>query len=115
LDYLIAGAEAINENGQDDPDPDHDTTEHLPDPDVDPEQLPPSPHPPASKPAVYSRSNPKTNPRPKKKSTTTEDKDGDTIRKINPNAISHMNFKTLKIRNKNSKAKGGRRFGKGRR
>ena len=27
---------------------------------------------------------------------------------INPNAVSHQNFRTLKIRNKNSKAKGGR-------
>jgi DNA replication and checkpoint protein len=39
-------------------------------------------------------------------------------RTINPNAHSHMNFRSLKIRNKNSKAKGGRfggRFGKGRR
>ena len=30
---------------------------------------------------------------------------------INPNAHSHMNFRSLKIRNKNSKAKGGGRFG----
>ena len=31
---------------------------------------------------------------------------------INPNAVSHMNFRSLKIRNKNSKAKAGGRFGK---
>lgn len=32
---------------------------------------------------------------------------------INPNAASHMNFRSLKIKNKNSKAKGGRgRFGR---
>jgi hypothetical protein len=32
---------------------------------------------------------------------------------INPNAVSHQNFRSLKIRNKNSKAKGGRgRFGR---
>ena len=30
---------------------------------------------------------------------------------INPNAQAHMNFRSLKIRNKNSKAKGGGRFG----
>lgn len=34
-----------------------------------------------------------------------EKKTGPTI---NPNAISHMNFRSLKIKNKNSKAKGGR-------
>lgn len=32
-------------------------------------------------------------------------------RKINPNAQSHMNFRSLKIRNKNSKARGRGRFG----
>ena len=48
-------------------------------------------------------------------------KDKDTAHKskqkkgstINPNAVSHQNFRSLKIRNKNSKAKGGRgRFGR---
>jgi DNA replication and checkpoint protein len=33
----------------------------------------------------------------------------------NPNAVSHMNFRSLKIRNKNSKAGGKGRFGRGRR
>jgi hypothetical protein len=45
-----------------------------------------------------------------------KDKDKDTSEKenrkkgptINPNAVSHQNFRSLKIRNKNSKAKGGR-------
>lgn len=50
-----------------------------------------------------------------------KDKDTDTADKakqkkrptINPNAVSHQNFRSLKIRNKNSKAKGGRgRFGR---
>ena len=31
---------------------------------------------------------------------------------INPNAVSHMNFRSLKIKNKNSKAKGRGRFGR---
>ena len=30
---------------------------------------------------------------------------------VNPNALVHMNFRSLKIKNKNSKAKGGGRFG----
>jgi len=34
---------------------------------------------------------------------------------INPNAHSHQNFRSLKIRNKNSKGKGSGRFGRGRR
>jgi DNA replication and checkpoint protein len=34
---------------------------------------------------------------------------------INPNANSHQNFRSLKIRNKNSKGKGSGRFGRGRR
>ena len=33
---------------------------------------------------------------------------------VNPNAQAHMNFRSLKLRNKNSKAKGGGRFGGGR-
>lgn len=33
-------------------------------------------------------------------------------RTINPNATSHMNFRTLKIRNRGSKGKGGGRFGR---
>jgi hypothetical protein len=50
-----------------------------------------------------------------------KDKDTDTADKakqkkrptINPNAVSHQNFRSLKIRNKNSKAKGGKgRFGR---
>lgn len=48
-----------------------------------------------------------------------DDEHNPTARKINPNAQSHMNFRSLKIRNKNSKAKGaGRgksRFARGRR
>lgn len=35
-------------------------------------------------------------------------------RTINPNAMSHANFRSLKIKNKNSKAKGRGRFGRGR-
>lgn len=34
---------------------------------------------------------------------------------INPNALSHMNFRSLKIRNRNSKGRGKGRFGRGRR
>jgi hypothetical protein len=45
-----------------------------------------------------------------------DDDSGNLTRKINPNAQSHMNFRSLKIRNKNSKAKGaGRGFGRNRR
>ena len=60
-----------------------------------------------------SRAKPK--PRSKSKTNTRESKDEwkEVVGKINPNAASHTNFRSLKIRNKNSKGKG--RFGKGRR
>ena len=50
----------------------------------------------------------------KHKDTDTADKAKQKKRPtINPNAVSHQNFRSLKIRNKNSKAKGGRgRFGR---
>jgi hypothetical protein len=50
----------------------------------------------------------------KDKDTGTADKAKQKKRPtINPNAVSHQNFRSLKIRNKNSKAKGGRgRFGR---
>lgn len=51
------------------------------------------------------------------KAQKTSREDDGVAKKINPNAQSHMNFRSLKIRNKNSKAKGGgggagRRFGR---
>lgn len=59
----------------------------------------------------------KTKKSSKSRVNTGEDPYDSTSRKINPNAQSHMNFRSLKIRNKNTKAKGhGRgRFGRGRR
>lgn len=66
--------------------------------------------------------NPKSNKSRQKTSHNVDENDDDNsnlTRKINPNAQSHMNFRSLKIRNKNSKAKGaGRgsgRFGRNRR
>ena len=52
--------------------------------------------------------------KPPKSKRTNKNPDADEIsgRKINPNAVSHMNFRSLKIKNKNSKAKGRGRFGK---
>lgn len=47
-----------------------------------------------------------------KKATKEPDADESSGRKINPNAVSHMNFRSLKIKNKNSKAKGRGRFGR---
>ncbi|KAJ9611330.1 hypothetical protein H2200_004514 [Cladophialophora chaetospira] len=53
---------------------------------------------------------------PKSKKPAEDTDEGEVPgRKINPNAVSHMNFRSLKIKNKNSKAKGRGRFGKGRR
>jgi hypothetical protein len=56
----------------------------------------------------------KTREKGKDKGTDTADKAKQKKRPtINPNAVSHQNFRSLKIRNKNSKAKGGRgRFGR---
>ncbi len=59
-----------------------------------------------------------TTPNPKmKKKKKRLDRNGKGKEKgvINPNAVSHMNFRSLKIRNRNSKAGGKGRFGKGRR
>ena len=50
-------------------------------------------------------------PKPKKAAKDT-DADENSGRKISPNAVSHMNFRSLKIKNKNSKAKGRGRFGR---
>lgn len=47
-----------------------------------------------------------------KNSVTGKGADGKKIRKINPNATSHANFRSLKIRNKNSKGRTGGRFGR---
>ena len=48
--------------------------------------------------------------RPKKSTSKEGEMKGSTI---NPNAVSHMNFRSLKIKNKNSKAQGSRaRFGR---
>ncbi|OAP59009.1 hypothetical protein AYL99_06306 [Fonsecaea erecta] len=49
--------------------------------------------------------------------STGQDEMMTTTRKINPNAYAHMNFRSLKIKNKNSRAKraGGGRFSRGRR
>ena len=58
--------------------------------------------------------------KPPKANTTSKNKGGakpSAAKKagtINPNAPSHMNFRSLKIRNKNSKAKGRARYGRGR-
>ncbi|RVX75546.1 hypothetical protein B0A52_00899 [Exophiala mesophila] len=59
----------------------------------------------------------KTKQQQSRKSKVNDTRDDWETRKINPNAQSHMNFRSLKIRNKNSKAKGhGRgKFGRGRR
>ena len=61
------------------------------------------------------KSRAKAKSRSKSKTNTGESKDEweKVVGKINPNAASHTNFRSLKIRNKNSKGKG--RFGKGRR
>ena len=62
---------------------------------------------------------PKSRARPKSRSKSKTNKGEpkeeweEVVGKINPNAASHTNFRSLKIRNKNSKGKG--RFGKGRR
>ncbi|KIX01054.1 uncharacterized protein Z518_10120 [Rhinocladiella mackenziei CBS 650.93] len=54
--------------------------------------------------------------RAKTSKSTVEDGSGPgRVRTINPNAYTHMNFRTLKIKNKNSKAKYRGRFGRGRR
>jgi DNA replication and checkpoint protein len=58
-----------------------------------------------------------TQPPPSTKETTKDKKKKNPKQKgtTNPNAPSHLNFRSLKIRNKNSKAGGRGRFGKGRR
>ena len=47
-----------------------------------------------------------------KPSTSATAPDGKKTRKINPNATSHANFRSLKIRNKNTKGRTGGRFGR---
>lgn len=128
IDHLIAQAESADQaqdqqQQQQQPpsdienltDDDYDAADMLSDQDFT--QL--KPH----KPTNSKSSSRATKPNPKSKSTcknrrpskTNDNDTTDSTRKINPNALSHTNFRSLKIRNKNSKAKGKGRFGRGRR
>lgn len=93
---------------------DEEDAEAVADPDFDDSRAPKSKIKPKSKKAVEAPDPSKPLGKPRQPKKDSQDALGDS-RKINPNAYSHMNFRSLKIKNKNSKAKKGGRFGRGRR
>ncbi len=109
--FTMAEAEAEHEEDQEqDQDPDQNFTES------DYDDLAPPPKskliPPTKEHAITSHPPTKRNTKSKtKQEPPSKAKQKGTT---NPNAVSHMNFRSLKIRNRNSKAGGGGGGGKGR-
>ncbi|KIY02645.1 uncharacterized protein Z520_01110 [Fonsecaea multimorphosa CBS 102226] len=116
MEDLTAENEEADDDGLHDPDASDEADEFVPRND-----------PPANRRKVISKSKPASSTKPKAsrkhpanrtsgQGEETMTRKTTTTRKINPNAYSHMNFRSLKIKNKNSRAKrAGGRFSRGRR